>query len=247
MYMKLVAKELTEAWTTSMKSALLHSICLFLRSSYWSLATWYSGCNVTNISHLLCALCMSHQPILLDLVILKCWVKRRHFEACCMHFCCIFLFLSFRSEYVIRYPYCWKVNFLICTPLWHRGREEAWLDLFITALDRGHCLASLRGRFIPGERSPVSHWIEDWVGCGADLDVLETRKVSTCREWNFVFSVVTMPNTLSRLIACTDWKSYVRVIVTDLENCALSSRMKGSSAGAITGVNEQLYKEESVV
>ena len=56
-----------------------------------------------------------------------------------------------------------------------------------------------------------------------------------------------MPSTLSRRIAYTDWKSYVRIIVIDLENCALSSRIKGSSAVAITGVNEQLYNEESVL
>ena len=53
-----------------------------------------------------------------------------------------------------------------------------------------------------------------------------------------------MPTTLAWLIAYTDRKSYVRVIVIDLENCVLSSRMKGSSAVSITGVNEQLYKEQ---
>jgi len=51
-----------------------------------------------------------------------------------------------------------------------------------------------------------------------------------------------MPTALSRLIAYTDWKSYVHVVIIDLENCALSSRMKGSSAVAFTGVNELLYK-----
>jgi hypothetical protein len=60
-------------------------------------------------------------------------------------------------------------------------------------------------------------------------------------------SLVTMLTTLARRIAYTDRKLYVRVIVIDLENCALWSRMKGSSAVALTGVNEQLYNEGSVL
>ena len=114
----------------------------------------------------------------------------------------------------------------------------------------GPLLASLRGGFIPGERSPVSHWTEDWCrlwswsGRSGDekspyLPGIELRFL--CR---LALCLVTIPTTLSRLIAYTDWKSYVRVIVIGLGNCALSSRMKGSSAVTITGVNEQLYKEQ---
>jgi hypothetical protein len=49
---------------------------------------------------------------------------------------------------------------------------------FLTsALHRGEQSASHPGCFIPKERGPGSHWIEGCVGPGANLDIMEKRKV----------------------------------------------------------------------
>lgn len=69
--------------------------------------------------------------------------------------------------------------------------------------------------------------------------------IEPCFLCRLALSLVTVSTTLSRLIAYTDWKSYVHVTVLDLVNCALSSHMSGSSTVTITGVNEQLYKDQS--
>jgi hypothetical protein len=48
---------------------------------------------------------------------------------------------------------------------------------FTTALDGGKWSASHLGRFIPEERTPVTHWIGDSVGPKARLEAVERRKI----------------------------------------------------------------------
>jgi hypothetical protein len=55
----------------------------------------------------------------------------------------------------------------------------------ISALDGGEWLASLPGRFIPGERAPGTHWIGGWVGPRPDLDDVEKRKTLSLEELEF--------------------------------------------------------------
>jgi hypothetical protein len=51
---------------------------------------------------------------------------------------------------------------------------------FLTsALVGGGWSASRRGRFIPGERTPGTHWIGGWVNPRAGLNDLEKRKFLT--------------------------------------------------------------------
>jgi hypothetical protein len=47
------------------------------------------------------------------------------------------------------------------------------LPLFISKLDGGDWLASRPDRFTPGERAPRTHWIGDWVGPRAGVDIVE--------------------------------------------------------------------------
>jgi hypothetical protein len=55
--------------------------------------------------------------------------------------------------------------------------------------------------FTPNRRAPSSHWIGDWVGLGASLDVVAKRKISfPCRELNLghpACSLVTEMNELT--------------------------------------------------
>jgi hypothetical protein len=47
-----------------------------------------------------------------------------------------------------------------------------------SALDGGEWSASRPGRFTPRERAPGTHWIGDWVGPRAGLDVVVKKKTS---------------------------------------------------------------------
>jgi hypothetical protein len=49
----------------------------------------------------------------------------------------------------------------------------------ISALVGGAWSASRPGRFIPGERSPGTHWIGDWVDPTAGLDDVDKKKFLT--------------------------------------------------------------------
>jgi hypothetical protein len=51
--------------------------------------------------------------------------------------------------------------------------------------DRGEWPASHPGRFIPGDWTPGTHWIEGWVCLRASLDEVAKRKIpNPCRESN---------------------------------------------------------------
>jgi hypothetical protein len=53
------------------------------------------------------------------------------------------------------------------------GRMEVQLHAFLTSAPYGgQWLASCPGRFITGERASVTHWIGDWMGRRADVDVV---------------------------------------------------------------------------
>jgi hypothetical protein len=45
------------------------------------------------------------------------------------------------------------------------------------ALDRGEWSASHPGSFTPRERAPGTHWIGDWIGPRAVLDMVAKRKI----------------------------------------------------------------------
>jgi hypothetical protein len=54
------------------------------------------------------------------------------------------------------------------------GGVGVMTHVFLTyALVQGEWSASRPARFTPGERGPVTHWIEDWVGPKAGLDNME--------------------------------------------------------------------------
>jgi hypothetical protein len=46
-----------------------------------------------------------------------------------------------------------------------------------SALDGGEWSASCPSRFIPGERTPDTHWIGGWVGPRTGLEGTEKRKI----------------------------------------------------------------------
>jgi hypothetical protein len=48
-----------------------------------------------------------------------------------------------------------------------------------SALVGGEWSASRLGRFTPGEKAPVTHWIGGWVGPRTGLDDMEKRKFLT--------------------------------------------------------------------
>jgi hypothetical protein len=50
---------------------------------------------------------------------------------------------------------------------------------FSRPLAGGEWSASRPARFAPGERAPVTHWIEGWVDLRADMDDLGKRKFLT--------------------------------------------------------------------
>jgi hypothetical protein len=57
------------------------------------------------------------------------------------------------------------------------GGVDAYIHIFLTsALVGGEWLASLHGRFTPGEKAPGTHWIGGWVDPRAGLDNVEKRK-----------------------------------------------------------------------
>jgi hypothetical protein len=51
-----------------------------------------------------------------------------------------------------------------------------------SALDGGEWSASCTGRFTPRERAPGTHWIGDWEGPRAVLDVVVKRKIPSPRR-----------------------------------------------------------------
>jgi hypothetical protein len=60
------------------------------------------------------------------------------------------------------------------------GEVDVKISIFLTsALVRGDWSASRPGRFTPGERVPVNHWVGGWVDSRAGLDDLEKRKFFT--------------------------------------------------------------------
>jgi hypothetical protein len=57
---------------------------------------------------------------------------------------------------------------------------DVQIHIYLTsALVGGEWSISRPGRFTPGERAPVTHWIKGWVDLGAGLDDLEKRKFLT--------------------------------------------------------------------
>jgi hypothetical protein len=60
------------------------------------------------------------------------------------------------------------------------GVVDIYIHIFLTsALAGGEWSASHSGRFTPGERTPGTHLIGDWVDPGAGLDDVEKRKFLT--------------------------------------------------------------------
>jgi hypothetical protein len=60
------------------------------------------------------------------------------------------------------------------------GRVDVEIHIFLnTTLVGGRWSASRRGLFTPGERTPGTHWIWDWVGPRAGLNDVEKRKFLT--------------------------------------------------------------------
>jgi len=73
---------------------------------------------------------------------------------------------------------------------------EIELSAFLTTiLDGGELSTSCPSHFTPRERSPNTHWIGDWVGPRASLDMVAKRK---------------------KLLPCVCWKSN-----PDLPACSL--------------------------
>jgi hypothetical protein len=68
-----------------------------------------------------------------------------------------------------------KVKFSLCLTK-HHAMNVYWgiggIVPLTSALDRGEWSASRHGRFNPGERTPGTHWIGDWVGPRAGLDAV---------------------------------------------------------------------------
>jgi hypothetical protein len=63
------------------------------------------------------------------------------------------------------------------------GGVDVWIHIFLTsALVGGEWSASRTGRFTPGERDHVIHWIEGWVGPNAGLGLVEKRKILTLND-----------------------------------------------------------------
>jgi hypothetical protein len=57
------------------------------------------------------------------------------------------------------------------------GGVDVYTHVFLTsALVGGEWSAARPGRFIPGERAPVTHRLRGWVGLTADLDDMEKWK-----------------------------------------------------------------------
>jgi hypothetical protein len=60
------------------------------------------------------------------------------------------------------------------------GGLDIYIHVFLTsALVGGEWLASRLGRFNPGEKAPVTHWIGGWVGLVACLENVEKRTRSS--------------------------------------------------------------------
>jgi hypothetical protein len=60
------------------------------------------------------------------------------------------------------------------------GGLDVEIRIFLTsALVGGEWSASRPGRFIPGERTPGTHWIGGWVDTRAGLDDVKKRKFFT--------------------------------------------------------------------
>jgi hypothetical protein len=67
----------------------------------------------------------------------------------------------------------------------HMGRGGIAPPVLTSELDGGERSASRPSRFTVGEIAPGSHWIGDWMGPRAGLDVMEKIKVSySCRKSN---------------------------------------------------------------
>jgi hypothetical protein len=63
------------------------------------------------------------------------------------------------------------------------GEVEVWLYAILTsALDGGGWSASSSDRFTPGERTPVTHWIEPWAGPRASLGAVAKRQIPAPTE-----------------------------------------------------------------
>jgi hypothetical protein len=57
---------------------------------------------------------------------------------------------------------------------------DVYIHMFlISALVGGEWSISRPGRFTPGERAPVTHWIGVWVNLRGGLDDLEKRRFLT--------------------------------------------------------------------
>jgi hypothetical protein len=66
-----------------------------------------------------------------------------------------------------------------------------YVHVFLTsALVGGEQSASRPGRFTPGERATVTHWIGGWVGLRTGLDDMKKRKFRPYRDSNSDSSAV---------------------------------------------------------
>jgi hypothetical protein len=117
----------------------------------------------------------------------------------CSHFSCLCLICWgtwFDSENrVVSRRGRWRINQWVKLSLcfnWSPRYEDVMREWsyrsthsLTSALDGGEWSASRPGRFTPRERAPVTHWIGDWVGPRAGLDVVLRRKIpSPCRDLN---------------------------------------------------------------
>jgi hypothetical protein len=65
------------------------------------------------------------------------------------------------------------------------GAKVELLSLLISTLDGTEWSVSRLDRFNPSESTTFTHWIREWVGCGAILDDLEKKDVcNSCGESN---------------------------------------------------------------
>jgi hypothetical protein len=58
------------------------------------------------------------------------------------------------------------------------------------ALVGGEWSASRPGRFTPGERAAVTHWIGGWVGPGVVLDAVENRKIYLAEKNKYIYVII---------------------------------------------------------
>jgi hypothetical protein len=91
------------------------------------------------------------------------------------------------------------------------GGGEVQLHAFLTsALDRGEWSASRSGRFTPGERASVTHWIGGWVDPRAGLDDVERINLLLEMEPKFrgykTRSIVATVTELTRLTVMAQFK-----------------------------------------